>query len=547
MTENTRAAGMALEGGRGRAVFTRQSTGLVRLMGARDTLLYNTMITTIILGAALIFLAVPYAFPGANIPLGLLITGVLGTTMMVAYAMLASAMPRSGGDYVFQSRLVHPAMATGLIMSGYMIWLAFWEALGGWLLAVMALSPFAAALGIQHHVSWLVSFGTWAGSAMGISIITLIAFAVALAVLIRGARLYRKVQSALWALILLSFVVTWILLLARGHAGFVSAFNSFTGKPGYYQQVINAAAGAGYGHSPFSLAATFGVAPVAWTALAWAMWSVVTSGELKNAKRLRSMSLSSVGALWINVIIIAITAILIFQVIGSQFLGSVAYLYYADPSKLVLPAAPYFGLLVAMLTANPLITILLALGFIATGIQILIGMAWGGSRLILALSLDRVLPPSLSAVNSRLHTPVRALAFFFAMSIAWTFLYNETSVSHYTLAVTLASMLVYLGTMLAAIVFPYRAREIYKASPAAAYKVFGLPLITVLGSIAFIFNAVMAVYYLTNSKLFVNDPASEALIGGILAACVLYYYGRRFWLKRAGYEPDMAFTTIPPE
>jgi hypothetical protein len=21
----------------------------------------------------------------------------------------------------------------------------------------------------------------------------------------------------------------------------------------------------------------------------------------------------------------------------------------------------------------------------------------------------------------------------------------------------------------------------------------------------------------------------------------------RFWLKRAGYEPDMAFTTIPPE
>jgi amino acid transporter len=133
------------------------------------------------------------------------------------------------------------------------------------------------------------------------------------------------------------------------------------------------------------------------------------------------------------------------------------------------------------------------------------------------------------------------------MSIAWTFLYNETSVSHYTLAVTLASMLVYLGTMLAAIVFPYRAREIYKASPAAAYKIFGLPMITVLGSIAFIFNAVMAVYYLTNSKLFVNDPGSEALIGGILVGCVLYYYGRRLWLKHAGYEPDMAFTTIPPE
>jgi hypothetical protein len=55
----------------------------------------------------------------------------------------------------------------------------------------------------------------------------------------------------------------------------------------------------------------------------------------------------------------------------------------------------------------------------------------------------------------------------------------------------------------------------------------------------------MAAYYLTDSKLFVNDPGSEALIGGILVACVLYHCGRRIWLKRAGYEPDMAFHHDP--
>jgi hypothetical protein len=72
-------------------------------------------------------------------------------------------------------------------------------------------------------------------------------------------------------------------------------------------------------------------------------------------------------------------------------------------------------------------------------------------------------------------------------------------------------------------------------------------LITVLGSIGFIFNAGVAVYYLTNSKQLINDPGSEALIGGILDGCVASYYARRLWHKRAGCEPGTAFTTIPPE
>ena len=511
-------AGVTVSGNQ-RTVFTRQATGLVRLMGVRDTLLYNTMITTIILGAALIFLTVPYAFPGANVALGLVITGVLGTSMMIAYALLSSAMPRSGGDYVFQSRLVHPALATTLVISGYVIWLAFWEVLGGWMLATMALSPFAAALGIQHNIGWLASFGSWAGTPWGITWISLIGYAVAIFVLVRGPRLYRRIQSALWVLILVAFFVSWALLITKGHSGFVSSFNSFVGKPGYYDQIIASAQAAGYGDSGFSWAATFGVAPVAWTVLAWTMWSVLTAGELKDARRLRSNVFSIVGALWINVVILTVTAVLLFHTIGSQFLGSIAYLWFTDPSQLdSLPATPYFGILVAALTNNPIFTVLLALGFIASALQILVAMAWAGSRVILALSLDRVLPEALSSVNPRFHTPVRSIALFFAFSVVWTFLYNLTSVGHYTLAVTLASILLYLGTMLAAIVFPYRAKAIYKSSPAAKYELWGIPVVTIVGVIAFVFNAVLAVYYLTNDKLGVNSLPSEGLIGGILLA-----------------------------
>jgi amino acid transporter len=531
-------------------VFIRQATGLTRSMGTRDTLLYNTMITTILLGAALAFLTVPYAFPRANLWLGILITAVLGSSMMAVYSMLASAMPRSGGDYVFQSRLLHPAAAVGLILSGFVIWLAFWEALGGWMLSTMAISPFATVLGQQWNAGWLTDVGTWAAGPWGITIISLAAFAVAIAVLIRGARFYTKLQGFLWAFIVLTFLVTWILLVGHSNADFRAAFNGFVGGGGdSYQAIIDAAAKAGYSRSGgFSLGDTFGVAPVLWTALAWAAWSVVTGGELKNARRLNSMLISTIGALALNAVLIGITAVLLVHVMGSTFLGSLAYLYFAgDPALNDLGAPPFFGILTGMLSSSPVVTILLGLGFLATGVQILIGMAWGGSRLILALAMDRMLPPRLGDVNPRFHTPVKAIALFFALGVAWVFLYNHTTIANYTLAVTLASILVYMGTMLAGMLLPYRAKQIYLASPAAKYSLLGLPLITVLGFIAFAFNGVMAYYFVTKDELGVNDTDSLLLVGGILVLCVVYFYGRRAWLKRDGYEPDLAFAVVPPE
>jgi amino acid transporter len=532
-------------------VFIRQATGLTRSMGTRDTLLYNTMITTILLGAALSFLWVPYAFPGANLALGILITGVIGSAMMAVYSMLASAMPRSGGDYVFQSRLIHPSVGVGLILSGFVIWLAFWESLGGWMLSTMAASPFALVLGQQTGAGWLTSFGTWAATPWGITVISLVAFAVAIWVLVRGTRYYTKIQAVLWGCILLTFLITWILLLGNSNADFQAAFNGFVGDQtnrDYYAFIIDSAAKAGYSRDGFSLMDTFGVAPILWTALAWAAWAVVTGGELKNARRLKSMMGSTIGAMAINTVLIGITAILLVNTIGTEFLGSLGYLYFTGDEALnALAAPPFFGILASTLTSSPLVVALLGLGFLATGFQILIGMAWGGSRLILALAFDRMLPPKLGDVSPRFHTPVKAIAAFFALGVMWVLLYNHTVVVNYTLAVTLASILVYMGTMFAGMLLPYRAKEIYNASPAAKYSFLGLPLITVLGFIAFAFNGVMAWYFVTKDELGVNDPKSLMLVGGILLLCFAYYFVRRAWLQRDGYDPDLAFAVVPPE
>jgi amino acid transporter len=533
-------------------VFLRQSTGLVRLMGTGDSVIYGAMISTLLLGAALTYLVVPYAFPGANQWLGIVITGVFGVTMMVAYSMLSSAMPRSGGDYVFQSRLVHPVLGVPLVLWGFVLWMGLWEALTGYLVATVAIAPFSAVLSQQTGAGWLESFGNWAATSWGVVVISLVLFAVTLAVLIRGIRLYVRIQWVLWALTLLSFAIAWVLLVANGHAAFVSSLNRFVASSGgganYYASVIAAGHAGGFHFSGYKFIDTIGVAPVAWSALAWTMWSVLNAGELKHARKLRSMNIATVGALAIVTGLLALTALLLVRTVGADFLGSAATAFYnGSPVAGKLPGPPYFGVLTAVLTTSPVVTVLFALGFVAVGIQLLIGIAWGSSRVILAMSFDRMLPTRLGDVSPRFHTPVKATVAFFAISVAWVYLYNETSLSKYTLAVTLTSIIVYMGTMVAAIVFPYRAPEIYKASPAAKYSLFGIPLISVLGTIALLFNGLMVWFYLDKDALGVNSTDSLLVIGGSYLLCVAYYLARRQWLQRQGFEPNVTFALIPPD
>jgi amino acid transporter len=537
----------------GERVFIRQSTGLVRLVGTREAIVYNCMITTVALGAALTFLLAPYAFPHANLWLGVLIAAVFSAIMMVAYAIMSSAMPRSGADYLFQTRLVHPAVAFALAVAYFILWLPFWEALGGWLLAVVGISPFASVIGFNENIGWLQDFGTWSGTPWGITVISLVAMGFALLVLTLGARLFMRIQWGLWTLLLISFAVTWILLVTHGHDSFISTFNAYmeksSGQANYYQYVIAQAREAGFGGvGKYTFGDTLGVSPVVWTALPWTYWIIANAGEMRGARRLKGMMGSMLGATVITAMLIIITAILLINSVGSEFLGSLAYLYYSGSTALsALPAAPFYGVITSVLSSNPFVILLVGLGFAATGVQILLGMAWGGSRVILSLSLDRMLPERLGDVSTKRGAPTKALIMFMLVAVGWVYLYNHTVVSTYTLAVTLASTLLYCGSMVAAIVFPWRAKNLYQTSPASKYKPLGIPLVTLCGAIALAFNLLMVWFYLTKDALGVNDTKSLAIVGGAIVVSVAYYYGRRAWLRREGYDPAMTFSVIPPE
>jgi kynurenine formamidase len=91
-------------------VFVRKASGLIRTAGTLDVLAYNVNFTSIGLLLLFLFLFGPAFYPGASLPWAAVICVICILPLALVYGYLASAMSRSGGDYVYVSRVLGPAL-----------------------------------------------------------------------------------------------------------------------------------------------------------------------------------------------------------------------------------------------------------------------------------------------------------------------------------------------------------------------------------------------------------------------------------------------------
>src|SRR5262249_61880407 len=80
-----------------------------REVSLSDAFIMNTFGMNIAVGAVFLFLQGPAFFPNGNMLLAVIIgTLLMAFTLLWVYSTFAAAMPRSGGDYVYVSRSLHP-------------------------------------------------------------------------------------------------------------------------------------------------------------------------------------------------------------------------------------------------------------------------------------------------------------------------------------------------------------------------------------------------------------------------------------------------------
>ena len=80
---------------------------------------------------------------------GVVIGAIFTIFEVIVYASLISAMPRAGGDYVWQSRILNRAIGFILAVTGWWFILWLWTPLYGQMLTYEVYTPLLAIAGFQ--------------------------------------------------------------------------------------------------------------------------------------------------------------------------------------------------------------------------------------------------------------------------------------------------------------------------------------------------------------------------------------------------------------
>ncbi len=536
-------------------VFTRRASGLVRVMSPYSAFIYNILTMGVIFPWTYIW--APTAFQGSNLVLGIVFAFVFELPIALSYAWLATALPRSGGDYVFQSRVFGGGFGFTVVFAFFVVWILQWVALSGWLLAVLGLAPTFIGLGVTTGVGAFTSFGTWAASSTGIIVISILNALISLLLLVSGFRNYVRFQYVMWYGILVSFATMLILFFATSPAASHARLDAFAqavdGTTGFFAAAREAAAAAGVNFSPpFWVFGTLMVAPIAWTSLQWATYSVEQGGEIKDAHVFRNQLFILVGSLVLTALLLVLLAVAMEKGVGRDgiLVASSGY-WYGVPEALIGGTFLMPNLIAIALTSSPVIVAIIGFGYILNSFQIVCNCYIGTTRIMVAQGLDGLLPEWFSRVHPRLKTPVNAHLAYFLGAIPVIIAYNTVDVwVRWTLGVTFANGAVFALSALAAALLPYRASKLYEASPGARYAVGNVPLITILGAIGFLTGGFMVGSFLFVKDLglaYTTDAFPYYIVLGTALFGLLVYWGMRTAKARRGIKVEYAFAEVPPE
>ena len=533
-------------------VFTRKASGLVRVMSPYSAFIYNVLTMGLIFPWT--YLWAPGALPGGKLVWGILLATLLEIPIAFAYVWLSTALPRSGGDYVFQSRAFGGFWGFTLMMSGFVIWILQWVALSGWLLSYLGFAPLFLGLGATMSNPALTAVGVWFTSSTGIVITSILNALASMLLLVSGFKNYVKVQYVMFYGILLAFATMLIVLFTTPAGVFVERLNAFAlasgGAENFYQVARQASLDAGIDlNPPFSLLATLLIAPIAWTSLQWATYSAEQNGEIKDARSFKSQAFILVGSLILTGILLATLALAFERAGGSEFLYIAGAGYWSGIEEATISGFWLWPNIIAVaLTASPFVVLLIGFGYILNSFQIVNNCYIGVTRIMVAMSLDRLLPEWVSKVDERLHTPVNAHLAYFLASIPVILVYNYWGAWYsLTLGVTFACGYVFTASSLAGAVLPFRAKELYEASPGAQYKLGGIPWVTILGGLGFVFGGAMVLSFMFVPQLGLTSTLAYTVVFGVIAVSALWYFLAKAAQKRRGINVDYAFKEIPPE
>jgi amino acid transporter len=537
------------EAGGGR-LFTRQATGLVRSVSPFSHIIFNTFTAPAAFVLAIALFWTLGAFPGANLYVALTLGYISGIVFAFAISTVTSAIPRTGGDYVFVGRTLHPIL--GLISSFcYTAGVLLSAAAITLFLVTGALAPSLAAIGLVGHSHTLLNWGntleTNHGWQFGVGLIF-----IALAALLAGSgwKWALRVQNLGFVLTVLGLFVTAIVVLANSGHDFVTQFNSFanpiTGKSDSYHSIIAAAQKQGINTNPGSHFINTWPAYGAVIGFSiYAFYSTNIAGEVRQARTWKT-PLAMSGAAAINLAICLIMTLIFFHGFGNHFFTAANAVN--GTSAWPFAAPPFFVFLASIAGGSAALAWFLGFCLVFTFFVVLWLQFTQPMRALFAYAFDGVLPLRIAKVSDRSHIPTISLGIVTAATAGlyiWA-VYGSNFFTVYGTAVIITVVSLLLMS-LAVITFSYLRPEIWRGSVVTA-RLMGIP-VTVLAGVGALFVAVVNGFlYLKYPGLGIADRGTALRNTGIVvAAAIVVYVAANIIRGRQGMALSKAASEIPPE
>jgi len=536
-------------------LFLRKATGLVKGWSKFDAFLYSFMSVNFVTLGLFFALSVLAFVPTGQVLPALLISGVFVSFLVVTYAGLISVMPRAGGDYVWQSRVLGGGIAFLLSITGWWFILWYWAPVYGNILNVEVFQPLAAIFKLDG----LLTFLSGKNGLFTVIVLTVIlaGFLVSL-----GMEGYAKIQKYCFYLGFIGLAIMFVIMLFGSKAGFASAFNQeaanlFGAKGNVYAQTIATAhtnnGGAivpNLGLSPF-FGDTLLLIPFLCFWILWPNWGATLYGEVRGASDFRRVMSGMMWGLWVTIAVAVVFILLASKFFGWQFFNAANLNYWASVygfGDATIPVWSYPPLLVSFYFHNPIVQAIIVIMFGAWF------LGWAGTlflsstRVIFAAAFDRILPERVADVSEKRHVPYWALALMLIPSVIVGALYAYTSnFATYILDATLVIAVTFFGTSIAAIILPWRKKALYENSPIARYKVAGIPLVSVAGTITAAFLGFNLWKWFKDDLYAVNNKDSLIFMGIMYGMALIIYVVAYFVRRSQGINLKSIYEEIPVE
>jgi APA family basic amino acid/polyamine antiporter len=545
--------------------FARKASGLVRGLSMWDAFgvgFMNQGLTPSIWVMTSLGVGV---YLGGNLIWATLISMVLaGIGFPIVWGVLGGSMPRSGGEYIYNSRIIHPIVGIGESFGNAFVWIMWIYVLAPW-----TADPGMVMMSQFMGWSWLYNSQTeqfFGGLSYnwGCFVIATVANIVAFLFVVFGIKWFARIQKVVMIFgiggcaVLLAAISYYALKL--GQTGFVEHWNSTAATYGsidYSGFLAKASEEAGQAMpTTWNWFDTFGVMVAGSWLFAYSYCITFIAGEVKRPDK--TIILSNLFAIIVPGVFMLWAAISLYGLVKFNFFSATQFVDNAGSDlggAYTVPWSTNFLGILGMVTTSKVIMFISVLSFLAFNLWWIALSYLAFPRIIFAWGMDRMGPKWFTDINPRFASPVKNHVLCFVlgqiMIAVYVFWQNEAMQG---LAVTALEIFSVFGvTAIAALLFPYvkRAKGVWDASPYKTWKIAGIPVVTIGAIVDLIYLGILAYFF-----FFLPDPDKRLegfttntaiLIAVTWIAGIIWYL---FWKQRSksvGVDVSMTYGELPPE